>query len=290
MPTEFLITGAGGLLARALRDSLERRGITPVMLARKDCDVTNADAVAAMFDKYETRVILNCAAYTKVDQAEKDPAAADAVNADAVALLAAAAKRHGAFVVHYSTDFVFNGKSDRPYRPDDPTDPLSAYGRSKLLGEKMLQARGSANGWLILRTAWLYGLGGPCFPRTIADRGKAGQPLRVVNDQIGSPTYVADLAEATLKLLDHKSTGIWHLVNAGAASWFDFAAAILKAFDLTTNLSSVTTAEWTAMRPGQAIRPANSVLDISEYETVIGPMRRWQDALADYARRARSGD
>jgi dTDP-4-dehydrorhamnose reductase len=286
MPTDFLITGAGGLLAGALRESLERRGISPIMLTRKDCDVSDPAAVENVFTTHRPRIVLNCAAYTKVDQAEREPTGADAVNGDAVGILAAAASRHDAHLVHYSTDFVFNGRSSRPYRPDDPTDPLSAYGRSKLLGEKMLQAQGPKN-WLILRTAWLYGIGGPCFPRTVADRAKAGQPLRVVNDQIGSPTYVADLADATLNLLDRHSTGIWHVANAGKASWFDFAAAIVTAFNIPADLSPVTTAEWTAMRPGQAIRPAHSVLDISSYEQTIGPMRPWQVALADYARRAR---
>jgi dTDP-4-dehydrorhamnose reductase len=287
MPTDFLITGAAGLLARALRQSLAARGITPIMLTRQDCDVTDSAAVEKCFDAHRPRVVLNCSAYTKVDQAEREPSRADAVNADAVANLAAECRRHDAILVHYSTDFVFNGQSPRPYRPDDPTEPLSAYGRSKLLGEKLLQARGPRR-WLILRTAWLYGIGGPCFPRTIVDRARTGQPLRVVNDQVGSPTYVADLAEATLNLLDRHATGIWNVVNAGSASWFEFAQAILKAFDLKADLSPVTTAEWTAARPGQAVRPANSVLDISAYTQTIGPMRPWQEALADYARKVQN--
>jgi dTDP-4-dehydrorhamnose reductase len=283
MPTDFLITGAGGLLARALRASLAARGITPIVLARQDCDVTDPDAVQKCFEAHRPRVVLNCAAYTKVDQAEREPSLADAVNADAVANLAAESRRHDAVLVHYSTDFVFNGKSTRPYLPDDPTEPLSAYGRSKLLGEQLLQARGPRR-WLILRTAWLYGIGGPCFPRTIVDRAKTGQPLRVVSDQIGSPTYVPDLADATLNLLDRHATGIWNVVNAGSASWFEFAQAILKAFNIKADLSPTTTAEWAALRPGQATRPANSVLDISTTEQAIGPMRPWRDALADYAR------
>jgi dTDP-4-dehydrorhamnose reductase len=287
MPTDFLITGAGGLLAKALRQSLAARGITPIVLARQDCDVTDPAAVGKCFEVHRPRVVLNCSAYTKVDQAEREPSAADAVNAAAVAHLAAESRRHDAILVHYSTDFVFNGQSTRPYLPDDPTEPLSAYGRSKLLGEKMLQEHGPRR-WLILRTAWLYGIGGPCFPRTIVDRARTGQPLRVVSDQIGCPTYVADLAEATLNLLDRHAMGILNVVNAGSASWFEFAQAILKAFDLKTDLSPVTTAEWTAMRPGQAIRPANSVLDISAYTHSIGPMRPWQEALVDYARKVQS--
>src|SRR5204863_7341155 len=134
--------------------------------------------------------------------------------------------------VHYSTDFVFDGAASRPYRPDDPTNPLSVYGRTKLSGERQLQDRLPRS--LMLRTAWLYGPGGPCFPQTMINLARQGKPLKVVDDQIGSPTFTHDLAEATLNLIDADARGIYHVVNSGQTSWFDFTAAILEEFNLTT--------------------------------------------------------
>jgi len=161
---------------------------------------------------------------------------------------------------------------------------LSAYGRSKLAGEKAIASEGGEN-WLILRTAWLYGPGGPCFPMTMVKAALAAKPLKVVDDQIGSPTFTHDLAEATLNLLDVGATGIFHLANAGEISWHDFTAAILEEFALSarTELSRTTSAEWKKLRPNSAIRPAYSVLDTSKYTQATGKtMRNWREGLAAY--------
>jgi len=199
-----------------------------------------------------------------------------------VGTLAGLAREYGTTLVHYSTDFVFDGAGTRPYRADDPVNPLSAYGRSKLLGEQKLQQNAPAR-WLILRTAWLYGRGGPNFPRTIIERARQGAPLKVVSDQVGSPTHTVDLARATLDLLDRNLAGIWHLTNSGSTSWYDFARAALEEFAIGGSITPISTADWGVMRPKQAHRPAYSVLDVTPFEKAVGrPMRPWREALHDY--------
>jgi dTDP-4-dehydrorhamnose reductase len=282
----ILITGGGGMLAQALVRTLRARGHAAVALDRAALDVTSDAAVRDAFRTHRPTLLLNCAAHTKVDLCEEQEALASAINGDAVGLLAKVCKEHGAALVHYSTDFVFDGSGTRPYRPDDPVNPLSAYGRSKLLGEQKLQAN-APDRWLICRTAWLYGANGPCFPRTMVNAARAGKPLKVVSDQVGSPTFTDDLAAATLDLLDAGANGIWHVTNAGQTNWFEFTAAILEEFGLTADLSPTTSAEWFKIRPNSAHRPAYSVLDVAPLEQKIGrPMRHWRDALRTYRAQA----
>jgi dTDP-4-dehydrorhamnose reductase len=215
----ILITGGSGMLAHALVRALRARGKSAVAIDRAALDVTNAGAVRAAFDTHRPTLLLNCAAHTKVDLCEEQRELADAINGRAVGNLARAAREHGTTLVHYSTDFVFDGSGTRPYRPDDPVRPLSAYGRSKLLGEQQLREH-APDRWLILRTAWLYGQGGPCFPRTMVTLARQGKPLKVVGDQVGSPTLTDDLAAATLDLLDAGASGVWHATNRGQTSGF----------------------------------------------------------------------
>jgi dTDP-4-dehydrorhamnose reductase len=278
----ILITGGSGMLSHALLRALGARGKSAVALDRAALDVTNADAVRAAFHTHRPTLLLNCAAHTKVDLCEEQRELADAINGRAVGTLARAAREHGTTLVHYSTDFVFDGAGTRPYRPDDPVRPLSAYGRSKLLGEQQLREH-APDRWLILRTAWLYGRNGPCFPRTMVTLARQGKPLKVVSDQVGSPTLTDDLAAATLDLLDAGATGVWHATNGGQTSWYDFTRAILDEFGLTTDLSPTTSAEWFKIRPSSAHRPAYSVLDVGPLEQRIGrPMPDWRDALRRY--------
>lgn len=276
-----VITGGGGMLAQAIREVLNGRNVSAAALDRSQCDITNPEDVRRLFSEHKPTLLINCAAHTKVDLCEDEAEKAEAINGRAVGLLAQQAREHGTFLVHYSTDFVFDGASRRPYRTNDPTNPLSVYGRSKLLGERKLQEHAPSK-WLILRTAWLYGRGGPSFPRTMVERGRQG-PLKVVNDQIGCPTYTVDLAQATLDLLDRGLTGLWHLTNSGSTNWFDFARAALEEFQVNTSLAPLTTAQWLTMKPKQATRPAFSVLDIEPFAKATGrPMRPWRDALRDF--------
>lgn len=277
-----VITGGRGMLAGAVAETLKARNRNFLSLDRASADITQQADVRRLFAERRPTLLINCAAHTKVDLCEDEAERADAINGHAVGLLAEAARDHGTFLVHYSTDFVFDGSGTRPYRPDHPVRPLSAYGRSKLLGEQKLQAVDWPN-WLILRTSWLYGRGGASFPRTIVERGRQGAPLRVVDDQIGSPTYTPDLAEATLDLLDRGMSGIWHVCNSGSTSWFELARAALEEFNVSASIAPIRTAEWIALRPKQAHRPAYSVMDIEPFALAIGrPMRPWREALRDF--------
>jgi dTDP-4-dehydrorhamnose reductase len=281
----ILITGGTGMLGRALGEALKKSGRAAISLGSRDCDITSPQAVQRVLEHHRPRVLINCAAYTKVDLAEKEQSLADAVNGQGVATLARACGKYDVKLVHISTDFVFDGRARRPYRIDDPVGPLSAYGKSKLLGEKLLQEI-NPPGWIIARTAWLYGPGGACFPKTMVDRARAQKPLKVVADQAGSPTYTPDLAEALLVLLEHDATGLWHLTNSGQTTWYEFARATLEAHGLPATppaLEKTTSDEWRHNYPESAIRPAYSVLDIGPFHRLTGrAIRPWEQALKDF--------
>jgi dTDP-4-dehydrorhamnose reductase len=277
----IVITGGGGMLAHALADEFRSRGHAPHVFPRAQCDLEK-DADLRRIFAHSPTLVLNCAAHTKVDLAEQEPAKADAINGHAVGKLAQLCREHGTVLVHFSTDFVFDGSQQRAYHQDSPTNPLSAYGRSKLLGETELQKHAPMR-WLIIRTAWVYGRHGANFPRTIVQAAQAGKPLRVVNDQIGAPTYTVDLARATLSLLETSARGIWHVTNAGRTTWFDFAKTILSDFKIDAPVEPVTSAQWNQIRPKSAPRPAFSVLDIEPYaKQTHRPMRQWSVALKDF--------
>ena len=277
----ILITGGAGMLAQALRSAVTRAfdGANVLAPPRKELDVGDAGRLEAFFRAHRPHIVFNCAAYTKVDLAEKERAAADACNGAAVGNLARLCREHDAQLVHFSTDYVFDGTLRRPLRPDDPVGPQSAYGASKLLGERLIQEKSPAR-WMIVRTAWLYGAGGPNFVQTMVNVARAGKPLKVVNDQVGCPTYTVDLAEAAVGLAARGAHGIWHVTNAGQTTWFDFAAAIFEEFSLRPELSAISSDEWKSTRPDSAVRPRYSVLDVEPVAKALGrPMRHWRDAL-----------
>ncbi len=277
-----LITGGAGMLANALGQVLGERKIRYYSLSRADFNITDTLSVVNVFSEYKPTLVLNCAAYTKVDLAEKEKDAAFEINGYAPGIVAQAAKDHGTAMVHFSTDYVFDGTVSRPLLPNDPVGPTSVYGLSKLAGEEMIQ-KFAPDRWLILRTAWLYGRGGPCFPQTMVNAARAGKPLKVVADQVGSPTYTVDLARATFDLLDHGGQGVFHVANAGQTNWRDFTVAILDQFGCPKEVGSLTSADWKTMRPDSADRPAYSVFDLSPVERLLNrPMPTWQDALARY--------
>ena len=277
-----LITGGGGMLATALQQTLDRAGVRHHAFDRAGCDVTSEACLRDVFHRVRPTLLLNCAAYTKVDLAEKEVARANEVNGAAPALLATLCADFATTLVHYSTDYVFDGSLRRPLRPDDPVGPQSAYGRSKLLGEQAIR-RASGLRFLIIRTAWLYGPNGPNFVQTMLNVARAGKPLRVVNDQVGTPTYTVDLAAVTLDLLDRGAAGIWHVSNAGETTWFDFAKAIFEEWGIVADLQPTTSAAWKQTKPDSATRPAYSVFDLAPLERMLGrPMRPWRDALRAY--------
>jgi len=278
----IVITGGKGMLAHALADQLRQRGLPFAAVDVDVADITKPADVARLFaDKHPT-LLINCAAYTAVDLCEAQREKANSINGDAVALLSECCRQYNTKLVHYSTDFVFDGQSNVPYKPTDPPHPISAYGISKLFGEQKIQEINTP-GWLIIRTAWLYGRHGNSFPRTILKLAKSGRSMRVVNDQTGCPTYTVDLAAATFDLIAADAAGIFHVTNSSATTWYDFAAATLKLFATAAELVPVTTEQWLLERPNQARRPAYSVLDNSHCKRVIGRvLRPWQEALADY--------
>jgi dTDP-4-dehydrorhamnose reductase len=279
----ILIIGDRGMLASALKSALQARGLSFTGVDLPDCDITDLSNVAAVFESVKPTLVLNCAAFTNVDGCESKSELANAANGTGVGHLAVAAKQHGAKLVHYSTDYVFDGSLRRPLRSDDPVGPQSAYGKSKLLGEQAIQQINPPD-WIIIRTAWLYGPNGPNFPQAMLNAAKAGKPLRVVNDQVGAPTFTIDLADATLKLLDRGASGIFHVANSGQTNWHEFAAAIFQEFGVTPEtFEAITSAQWKQIKPDSAVRPAYSVFDLSTYEKLVGePMPPWRDALKRY--------
>jgi dTDP-4-dehydrorhamnose reductase len=277
-----VVTGGGGMLAKELDLVLRARGVQATLIRRAECDISDRSDVANLFRQHTPTLVLNCAAHTAVDRCEDEPDLADAINGDGPGYLAEHCREHGAKLVHFSTDFVFNGQIGRPYRPDDAPAPLSVYGKSKLLGEERVK-RVAPLSWLTIRTSWLFGGHGNCFPKIIVDRASSGHVLKVVNDQVGCPTYAADLARAVCELLDRGAEGIWHVTNTGATSWFEFAKSIVEEFKISAELLPISTAQWIAMRPKQAIRPSYSVLDPEPFAKFTGRrMRDWRETLVDY--------
>lgn len=274
MTHRWLITGAGGMVGTDLRDELVRRGEDIVAASRSELDVTDAAAVAALVERVRPTVIINCAAYTKVDDAETHEALANAINGSAVEHLAHAADRVDALLVHISTDFVFDGAKRTPYEINDATAPLSAYGRSKLIGE---QAAACAQRHLIVRTAWLFGVHGPNFVEAMRNQVRKGNTqLRVVNDQRGRPTYTPHLADALIRLAMQDAQGIVHYADEPECTWYDFARAIVGD---AANVEPVTSDQF----PRPARRPAYSVLSTERYERLTGVRpASWEEGLREY--------
>jgi len=273
---KVLVTGAGGQLGRALQATAPA-GATLLAAGSDRLDIGDARAVEALVSAERPALILNAAAYTRVDEAEAHEADAARINADAVGHLASAARKHGARLVQVSTDFVFDGRQGVPYAPDAATDPLNAYGRTKLAGEQAVGPDG-----LIVRTAWVYAATGQNFVLSMLRRMTAGQDLRVVADQIGTPTHAVDLARALWDLAAKGATGIHHFTDSGVASWYDFAVAIQEealAIGLLTAPIAITPIA-TADYPTPARRPAFSVLDKSATYAALGaPAPHWRVSL-----------
>ena len=262
----FLVTGAAGMLGRDVA-AAER---DCVALARDELDVTDAGAVSRAIAAAKPDVIVNCAAYTNVDGAETEREAADAVNVTGAANIAAAAG--DALVVYPSSDYVFDGEASEPYAESSATHPVSAYGQSKLDGER---ATAAAARHLIVRTSWLYGHGGRNFVETMLGAAERG-PLRVVDDQVGCPTYTVHLAAAIVTLARSGTTGVAHVAGGGECSWYEFAGEIFRAAGVDAELAPCTTAEF----PRPARRPAYSVLRTERDD--VPSLPSWQEGLSDY--------
>ena len=279
---KILVTGSGGQLGKELQ---EQAPLFPqfefVFLSREDLPIHNFELVRVFFNSVKPAYCINCAAYTAVDKAESEKDLAFQINSEAVGVLAAVCKEHDAKFIHVSTDYVFNGEATYPYTENFPTDPVNAYGASKLEGEK--QALGFNPDCIIIRTSWVYSSSGKNFVKTMIRLMNEKDEIKVVNDQIGSPTYAADLAEVILKIIDNGQLamgkwvpGVYNFSNEGIISWFEFAEAIKEIIKCPCDVKPITTADY----PTPAKRPAYSVLDKTKIqETFEVQLKDWKESL-----------
>lgn len=273
--TRLLVTGAGGMLGRAVVECAARLGHDVVALTRAELDIRDADAVQTAISAARPRSVINCAAYTDVDGAESDPQLAEAVNARGAAEVAAAAADVDASVVHVSTDYVFDGAKREPWLESDPVGPLGAYGASKLAGEQAVAEANPAHA--IVRTAWLFGAGGRNFVDTMLALGSERDEVSVVTDQIGCPTWTGHLAGALVELAERPDeTGIHHIAGAGSCSWNEFALEIFERAGVDCRVLPATSEQF--VRPAR--RPAYSVLGTERRDPLV--LASWQDGLAAY--------
>ena len=260
---KILVTGRQGQVGWEMERALQPLGVV-IATDRTTLDLADNDAISRVLRDAKPQIIVNAAAYTAVDKAESEAGLAMQVNAVAPGVMAEEARRCGALLVHYSTDYVFDGEKSSPYTEEDPTGPLSVYGRTKLEGETRIRSSGCRH--LVLRTSWVYGPRGKNFYLTVARKAAAGEPLRVVSDQRGVPTTSAFLAEYTLALLHKDAGGIVHLVPSGEASWFDFARDIVQGSGARSDVQPITTEQY----PTAARRPRYSVLSNEKAQAILG--------------------
>ena len=274
----ILVTGAGGLLGNAVVRTAGERDHDIRAYARSALDVTDPGEVERRLRAEKPEVVIHCAAYTAVDRAEEELDQAMSVNRDGTRNVAMAAAQVGAMVVYPSTDYVFNGRADTPYGPDDETSPVNAYGISKLAGEQVLAMSGCS--WMVVRTSWLYGPGGRDFVDVVLEQGeRRGGRMTVVDDQVGCPTWTSSLAPGIVELAEAGAKGTYHLCDAGQVSWLELARRVVEEAGLDLELTATSTLAWGA--PVQ--RPPYSVLDCSKVEAILGrDMTPWCESLRTY--------
>ncbi len=271
LPTILLIA-PNGMLGTAWRKLLIAKDIPYRTAALPEFDITDPNAIAK-FVTPDIGVVINCCAYTNVDGAEESEEIATLVNGTGVGYLAQACKQADALLIHYSTDYVFNGVATEPYKVDGPIEPCNAYGRSKAEGEKEIREHDCQH--LILRTSWLYAPWAKNFVLTISKYAKERDSLKVVNDQHGRPTSVEHLAATSLKLIEEGARGTLHVTDGGQCSWYDFAVVIAEHANPACKVVPCTSAEY----PLPALRPKYSVLDLGPTEAIVGKMPDWHENL-----------
>ncbi|HEX7411716.1 MAG TPA: dTDP-4-dehydrorhamnose reductase [Bacteroidales bacterium] len=276
---KILVTGSKGQLGNELRElASEFPQFDFLYTDVEELDITDAAKVRELFADNKPDVVINCAAYTAVDKAESDETLAYLINATAVGILAQAAAKHKALMIHISTDYVFDGKAYSPYQETDKTNPVSAYARTKYAGEQAVEKYAAKA--IIIRTSWLYSAFGNNFVKTILKYGKERDLLNIVFDQIGTPTYARDLARTILTIIPQASEGngieVYHYSNEGVASWYDFAKAIVEISGLQCRINPIGTKDY----PLPATRPFYSVLDKSKLkEKFMIEIPYWRDSL-----------
>jgi dTDP-4-dehydrorhamnose reductase len=272
-----LVTGAAGMLARDLVPCLVRRGHEAVAPPESDLDITHLEAIRRWTGSTRPDVVINCAAYTRVDQAEQEEALANIINGLAVQNLCLACQEADTPLVHFSTDYVFDGTKKAPYTIYDHPNPINAYGRTKLLGEKYVL-------WLLkkfylVRTSWLFGINGTNFIETMLKLAQKQKQVSVVNDQRGCPTWTQNLSDAVVSLIESGRYGVYHATNSEPTTWFEYAREIFRLSGTGTEVLPITSDQ----HPTAATRPKNSVLDPFPLPEVMGrQMPSWQEALKAY--------
>ncbi len=283
--TRILITGANGQLGSEIKlISVQYPELEFCFTDVAELDITNSEKVAECIAGFRPNYLINCAAYTAVDKAETDLEFAGLLNATAVGILAEQSAKADCKMIHVSTDYVFNGNGPRPYREDQPTDPQSAYGRTKLEGEIQCQRLNSES--LIIRTSWLYSAFGSNFVKTMVRLGNERSELGVICDQIGTPTNAADLARAILTIISSVEKGekafvpgIYHYSNEGVASWYDFTKAIFEITQINCFVKPIATEDY----PSPVQRPSYSVMNKSKIKLIFGlQIPHWRDSLTEY--------
>jgi dTDP-4-dehydrorhamnose reductase len=270
---KILLTGPTGQVGSALLDTLPSLGEV-IPLDRSELDLASAESIRAAVRAVRPEVIVNAAAYTAVDRAESEEPLAMAVNRDAPAVLAEEAARLGALLVHFSTDYVFDGEKPTPYVESDVAHPLNAYGRTKLAGERAIEASGCRH--LIFRTSWVYAASGKNFLLTMLGLARQGKPLRVVDDQFGAPTSNLMIAAAVPEAIRRGGSGVFHMSAQGETTWYRFARAIFEATSTKANLSAIPSSGYKT----PARRPRNSMLDNTKLEQHFGMrMPSWEDGM-----------
>ena len=274
---KILLLGHKGMLGSDLLTQMSLHHEV-VGMDKEEIDITSADDCAKAIEQTAPQIVINAAGYTNVDGCETAKEECFAVNAEALKNIAVACHRKNIRIIHFSTDYVFNGTGSAPYKEDDDCDPINTYGASKLAGERYLQTL--AQNYIIIRTAWLYGVNGKNFVRTILEKAKTTPRLTVVDDQLGSPTHTKDLAAAVDILIEKNAQGIFHVTNRGSCSWYQFAVKILQE-------SGIENVEVSPIKSDQlartAKRPAYSVLSMQKFISTTGKvMQPWQLGLKDY--------
>jgi dTDP-4-dehydrorhamnose reductase len=272
-----VVTGAAGQLGQDVVKELARKNHEALGIDRELLDITIEADVMKYINEVKPDVILHCAAYTNVDAAEENEEIAYQINAAGTEFLAKAAKQTGAKMLYISTDYVFDGTAAVPYEVDQQTMPLGAYGRTKLAGEELLQKH--VERFFIVRTAWVFGVYGQNFVKTMLRLGEERGEVGVVHDQVGSPTYTVDLARFMVELMETEKYGIYHATNGGVCSWYEFAVEIFKQAGLKVTVNPLTSDQF----PRPAARPHYSVLSKKQIaEQGFTPLRDWKEALAAY--------
>lgn len=280
---KILVTGANGMLAKEVKEKFQKENEV-IATDVSELDITNEEKVFEYINNLKPDYIINCAAYTAVDKAEDNYELADRINGDGPANLAKAAKSANSILVHISTDYVFGGVLDvsKDYKEEDPKAPVTAYGKTKLHGEQEIEK--NTNKYYIFRTAWLYGIGGNNFVKTMTQLGSSRDELNVVSDQHGSPTYAKDLTEIIYQAIEKKIPyGIYNATNQGYTTWYDFTKEILEKQGITCKVNPVTTEEYIEMmKIKQAKRPFNSQLSKDKLLKLGVKIPDWKDGLERY--------